>query len=87
MSDSVERKNAVPIRGHRPAVTETQLRMTASRNEGGNTFGGEGAGNWRCTVSWHLPDVDLVATAIYQLDVTPDRRCVADGAGPKERNS
>jgi len=72
---------------HRPAVTEAQLRTTATCIKGGNTFGGEGPGNdWRCTVSWHLPGVDPVATATYQLDVATDGRYVADGDGPREVN-
>ena len=37
-------------------------------------------------VSWHLPGVDAVGQAIYQLDVTPDGRYVADGDGPQEVN-
>ena len=47
----------------------------------------KGPGNdWRCVVSWHLPDVEVAGTAIYQLDVTSDGRFVADGDGPKEVN-
>jgi ABC-2 type transport system permease protein len=71
----------------RPDVTEAQLRATASCDKGGSLVVDEGPGNdWRCVVSWHLPDVDAVGTAIYQLDVTPDGRYVADGDGPKQVN-
>jgi YVTN family beta-propeller protein len=41
---------------------------------------------WRCVVSWHLPASTVTGSAIYQLDVTPDRRYVADGDGPQEVN-
>jgi ABC-2 type transport system permease protein len=74
---------------HRPGVTEKQLRASAACSKGGVQFGGDGAGNdWRCVVTWHLPDVDekAVGTAVYQLDVTPDGRFMADGDGPKEVN-
>ncbi|GAA4836546.1 ABC transporter permease [Saccharopolyspora rosea] len=72
---------------HRPDVTEAQLRATAACNKGGGQAAPRGAGDdWRCVVSWHLPDVEAVGTAIYQLDVTADGRFVADGDGPKEVN-
>jgi ABC-2 type transport system permease protein len=73
---------------HRPAVTEAQLRATASCDKAGLLVLDEGPGNdWRCTVSWHLPDAGpATGTAIYQLDVTADGRYVADGDGPKEVN-
>jgi ABC-2 type transport system permease protein len=72
---------------NRPAVTETQLKATAACTKGDVADGAEGAGNdWRCVVSWHLPDVAATGTAIYQLDVTPDGRFAADGDGPKEVN-
>ena len=46
-----------------------------------------GPGNdWRCIVSWHTPGTAFVGQAIFQLDVTPDGRYVADGDGPKEVN-
>jgi ABC-2 type transport system permease protein len=71
----------------RPDVTEAQLRATATCNKGGGTLAAEGPGNdWRCVVSWHLPGVDAVGTAIYQLDITTDGRFMADGDGPKEVN-
>ncbi|WP_020573656.1 ABC transporter permease [Actinopolymorpha alba] len=71
----------------RPDVTEAQLRASASCDKGGSRVVDEGPGNdWRCVVSWHLPGVDAVGTAIYQLDVTADGRYVADGDGPKEVN-
>jgi ABC-2 type transport system permease protein len=72
---------------NRPAVTEAQLRVTAACNKSGGQVAPQGAGNdWRCVVSWHLPDVEVAGTAIYQLDVTADGRFVADGDGPKEVN-
>ncbi|MYV54702.1 ABC transporter permease [Streptomyces sp. SID3212] len=72
---------------HRPAVTEAQLKSSAACTKGGVPDHAEGAGNdWRCVVSWHLPDVEATGTAVYQLDITPDGRFVADGDGPKEVN-
>ncbi|HVW40995.1 MAG TPA: ABC transporter permease [Amycolatopsis sp.] len=72
---------------NRPDVTEAQLAATAACTKGGGQDLQDGPGNdWRCVVSWHLPDVAAVGSAIYQLDVTPDGRYVADGDGPKEVN-
>ncbi|MFG3115613.1 ABC transporter permease [Streptomyces sp. NPDC048197] len=72
---------------HRPAVTEAQLGATATCNKGSLQVAAQGPGNdWRCVVSWHLPGVQAVGQAIYQLDVTPDGRYMADGDGPKEVN-
>jgi ABC-2 type transport system permease protein len=72
---------------NRPDVTEAQLKTTATCNKGGGQVAGQGPGNdWRCVISWHIPDVEAVGTAIYQLDVTADGRFVADGDGPKEVN-
>jgi ABC-2 type transport system permease protein len=72
---------------HRPDVTEEQLAVTAACTKGGGLIAAEGPGNdWRCVVSWHLPDVEATGSAIYQLDVTADGRYVADGDGPKEVN-
>jgi ABC-2 type transport system permease protein len=72
---------------NRPDVTEAQLKATATCDRGSVKVAAEGPGNdWRCVVSWHLPDVEAVGTAIYQLDVTPDGRFMADGDGPKEVN-
>jgi len=72
---------------HRPDVTEAQLRATASCNKGGGLVASEGPGNdWRCVISWHLPDATATGSAIYQLDITPNGRYVADGDGPKEVN-
>ncbi|MEW2401881.1 ABC transporter permease [Streptomyces sp. NPDC046862] len=72
---------------NRPAVTEAQLKATAACNKGAGQLAAEGPGNdWRCVVSWHLPDVQITGQAIYQLDVTADGRFVADGDGPKEVN-
>ncbi|MFE2511948.1 ABC transporter permease [Streptomyces naganishii] len=72
---------------HRPAVTEAQLRTTATCAKSAGKGAQEGAGNnWRCAVSWHLPGVAVTGTAIYQIDITSDGRFVADGDGPKEVN-
>jgi ABC-2 type transport system permease protein len=73
---------------NRPDVTEAQLRTSASCNRGGGLIESTGAGNdWRCTISWHLPDVGAATgTAIYQLDVSPNGRYIADGDGPQEVN-
>ncbi|WP_086723512.1 ABC transporter permease [Streptomyces carpinensis] len=72
---------------NRPHVTEAQLKATATCSKGSVKVAAEGPGNdWRCVVSWHLPDVEATGTAIYQLDVTSDGRFVADGDGPKEVN-
>jgi ABC-2 type transport system permease protein len=72
---------------NRPAVTEAQLNATATCDRGGGKVDPVGPGNdWRCVVSWHLPDVAATGTAIYQLDVNANGRYVADGDGPKEVN-
>jgi ABC-2 type transport system permease protein len=72
---------------NRPAVTEAQLRTTASCDKGGDRVLDEGPGNdWRCVVTWHLPGTTATGHAIYQLDVTADGRYIADGDGPKEVN-
>ncbi|MFE2882889.1 ABC transporter permease [Streptomyces sp. NPDC059272] len=72
---------------HRPAVTEAQLRTSAACTKSDGQAAQEGPGNdWRCVVSWHLPGVAVTGTAIYQLDIGPDGRYVADGDGPKEVN-
>jgi ABC-2 type transport system permease protein len=69
-------------------VTEAQLRVTAACDKGAGMVTPEGPGNdWRCVVTWHLPGVnDATGSAIYQLDVNPNGRYVADGDGPKEVN-
>jgi ABC-2 type transport system permease protein len=72
---------------HRPDVTEAHLRAGASCDKGGSLVLDRGAGNdWRCVVTWHLPGATAVGSAIYQLDVGPDGRYVADGDGPQEVN-
>jgi ABC-2 type transport system permease protein len=72
---------------HRPAVTEAQLRTGASCDKGGARVDDAGPGNdWRCVVTWHLPGSGATGSAIYQLDVTPDGRYVADGDGPQPVN-
>lgn len=72
---------------NRPAVTEAQLGATATCDKGGSLVADEGPGNdWRCVVSWHLPGSTATGSAIYQLDVSPDGRYVADGDGPQQVN-
>ncbi|TCO50321.1 ABC-2 type transport system permease protein [Kribbella antiqua] len=72
---------------NRPDVTEAQLNTTAECTKGGGQDATVGPGNdWRCVVTWHLPDVAAAGTAIYQLDVSADGRYSADGDGPKEVN-
>jgi ABC-2 type transport system permease protein len=72
---------------HRPSVTEAQLRVGASCDKGGELVADLGPGNdWRCVVTWRLPGSAATGSAIYQLDVRPDGRYVADGDGPQEVN-
>ena len=72
---------------HRPAVTEAQLRASASCDKGGSLVEDVGPGNdWRCVVTWHISGAAAVGSATYQLDVNPDGRYVADGDGPQEVN-
>ena len=72
---------------HRPDVTETQLRSAAACDKGGSLVADSGPGNdWRCVVTWHIPGAKATGSAIYQLDVTPDGRYVADGDGPQSVN-
>jgi ABC-2 type transport system permease protein len=72
---------------HRPPVTEADLRAGAACDKGGSLVDDVGAGNdWRCVVTWHLPGSTATGSAIYQLDVTPDGRYVADGDGPQQVN-
>ena len=69
-------------------VTEAQLRVTTSCTKGEGLVAQQGPGNdWRCTVNWHLPGAGAATgAAIYQLDVNPNGRYVADGDGPQEVN-
>ena len=72
---------------HRPDVTEAQLQAAATCDKGGGLVENSGPGNgWRCVVTWHLPGVEAVGNATYQLDVTADGRYIADGDGPREVN-
>jgi ABC-2 type transport system permease protein len=73
---------------HRPKVTVAQLRASTFCDKGGGLVASSGPGNgWRCTVTWHIPGVNNAAgQAIYQLDVTPDGRYIADGDGPVQVN-
>ena len=69
-------------------ISKSQLGVTAVCDRGGGLISPEGPGNdWRCAISWHVPGVsDATGQAIYQLDVNPNGRFVADGDGPKEVN-
>ena len=69
-------------------VTAAQLQTTAQCTKGSGLVAQDGPGNdWRCTVYWHLPGAGSAAgAAIYQLDVNPNGRYVADGDGPNEVN-
>jgi ABC-2 type transport system permease protein len=72
---------------HRPDVTEAHLQTSAACDKGGSRVDDVGPGNdWRCVVTWHLPGATATGSAIYQLDVTPDGRYVADGDGPQQVN-
>lgn len=71
---------------HRPEVTAAQLAATATCDKGGERVEDEGAGAWRCTVTWTLPGTTATGTAIYQLEMAPEGRFTADGDGPKEVN-
>ncbi|GAA1645911.1 ABC transporter permease [Kribbella alba] len=72
---------------NRPDVTEQQLNTSAACTKGGDQVAAVGPGNdWRCVVSWHIPGVEAAGSAIYQIDITPLGRYVADGDGPKEVN-
>jgi ABC-2 type transport system permease protein len=72
---------------HRPPVTEAQLQVSASCVKSEGLTAQEGPGNdWRCTVSWHVPGATLTGQAVYQLDVNPNGRFIADGDGPQEVN-
>ena len=72
---------------HRRDVTEAQLRARAACDRGGSRVEDLGPGtDWRCVVKWRLPGATAIGSAIYQLDVTPDGRYVADGDGPPEVN-
>ena len=72
---------------HRPDVTQAQLRSRASCDKGGSLVEDLGPGNdWRCVVTWHLPGSTATGSAIYQFDVNPEGRYVADGDGPQDVN-
>jgi ABC-2 type transport system permease protein len=69
-------------------VTEAQLNASASCAKEDGQGGTTGPGNdWHCYVYWHLPGVkNATGQAVYQLDVNPNGRFVADGDGPTEVN-
>ena len=72
---------------HRPAVTERELRASASCDKGGALAANVGPGNdWRCVVTWHISGAGAIGSAIFELDASPDGRFVADGDGPQEVN-
>jgi ABC-2 type transport system permease protein len=72
---------------HRPDVTEAQLSPAATCTKGDGLVENSGPGNgWRCVVTWHVPGVNALGNATYQLDVGADGRYAADGDGPREVN-
>lgn len=72
---------------HRPPVTAAKLHATTTCDKGGERVEDEGPGaGWRCTVNWTLPGTTATGNAIFQLEVLPEGRFVADGDGPKEVN-
>ncbi|WP_174501548.1 ABC transporter permease [Streptacidiphilus melanogenes] len=72
---------------NRPAVTEAQLRATATCDRSDGQVDPVGAGNdWRCVITWHLPGTTAPGNAVYQLNIASNGRIEADGDGPKEVN-
>jgi len=56
------------------------VQTSASCDKDGSLVDDLGPGNdWRCVVTWHIPCATATDSAVYQFDVTPDRRYVADG--------
>ncbi|MEY9964311.1 ABC-2 type transport system permease protein [Streptacidiphilus sp. MAP12-16] len=72
---------------HQPPVTEAQLQTSATCTKSEGLGAQEGPGNdWRCTVYWNVPGYNVTAQAVYQLNVTPNGRYIADGDGPVQVN-
>jgi len=72
---------------NRPAVTDAHIHASAACNKGSPFEPDSGPGNdWRCVITWRLPGVTAIGQVIYQLDVDPDGRYVADGDGPLSVN-
>jgi ABC-2 type transport system permease protein len=70
-----------------PAVDPTQLKTSAVCSKSDGLGAQEGPGNdWRCTVFWGAPGASVMAQAIYQVDVNPNGRYIADGDGPIQVN-
>ena len=70
-----------------PPVTEAELKTSAACLKSEGLGAQEGPGNdWRCTIYWAIPGNNVTAQAIYQLNVTPNGRYIADGDGPVEVN-
>ena len=70
-----------------PPVTEARLNTSALCSKSDGLGAQQGPGNdWRCTVYWDVPGDNVTAQAIYQLDVTPNGRYIADGDGPVQVN-
>jgi ABC-2 type transport system permease protein len=69
-------------------VTVAELRARTSCTKGEGLVAQEGPGiDWRCTVNWRLPGSGAATgAAIYQLDVSPNGRYIADGDEPQEVN-
>lgn len=70
-----------------PAVTVASVDASATCDNGGPATAQVGPGNgWHCVVSWHVVGAATPARALYQLEVSPDGRFVADGDGPNSVN-
>lgn len=72
---------------HRPAVAAAHLRASAACTKGSDLVAQSGPGNdWRCVITWRLPGVTAIGQVIYEVDVNPNGRYVADGDGPTSVN-
>jgi ABC-2 type transport system permease protein len=70
-----------------PVVDEAQLQTHVVCGKSEGLGAQEGPGNdWRCTVLWIVPGDNIQAQAVYQLNVTPNGRYIADGDGPVQVN-
>ncbi|MEZ0064468.1 ABC-2 type transport system permease protein [Streptacidiphilus sp. MAP12-20] len=70
-----------------PAVDPTQFKTSAVCSKSDGLGAQEGPGNdWRCTVFWGAPGAGVMAQAVYQVDVNPNGRYIADGDGPIQVN-
>lgn len=68
---------------NRPPLTFEEVAATSTCDRGGPTVEDEGPGaDWRCVVEYRNPGSTTTGQAIYQVEVAPDGRIVADGDGP-----